>query len=90
MCAVIEATDKMPEKVRIILRWCVLIAIIAVATGTSVAMFLYMLDRVTQVRWQNEWLLYLLPLAGIGIYWLYRKAGAPAAGGNDTILRVVS
>ncbi|MBE2288030.1 MAG: chloride channel protein [Chitinophagaceae bacterium] len=79
----------MPEKVRVILRWCVLIAVIAVATGTSVAMFLYMLDRVTQVRWQSEWLLYLLPLAGIGIYWLYRKAGALAAGGNDTILREV-
>ncbi len=89
MCAVIEATDKMPEKVRMIWRWCVLIAVIAVATGTSVAMFLYMLDRVTQVRWQNEGLLYLLPLAGIGIYWLYRKAGAPAAGGNDTILREI-
>jgi len=79
----------MPEKPGLILRWCSVIAVVAVATGSSVALFLHLLDVVTQVRWQSEWLLYLLPLAGVAIYWLYRKAGPAAAGGNDTILREV-
>lgn len=89
LCAVLKRLIIMPEKVRSILRWCVLIAIVAVATGASVALFLYLLDVVTQVRWRHTWLLYLLPLAGIGIYGLYRRAGTLAAGGNDTILREV-
>lgn len=77
----------MPVKLSWMLRWCAVIAVVAVAAGSSVALFLHLLDVVTEVRWQNVWLIYLLPIAGVIIYWLYRKAGPAAAGGNDTILR---
>jgi hypothetical protein len=54
--------------------------------GGSSALFLWLLDRVTQTRLAHEWLVYLLPLAGalLGVVW-ERYAGA-AAGGFGTIL----
>ncbi|MBL7690734.1 MAG: chloride channel protein [Flavipsychrobacter sp.] len=80
---------KVQDLFRVFLRWCLIILLLAVVGGTAVAVFLHLLDAVTMARWQNEWLLYLLPLAGVVIYWLYHKAGSAAAGGNDTILREV-
>jgi H+/Cl- antiporter ClcA len=74
---------------RIFCRWCLIVLLLTAVCGSAVALFLHLLDAVTLVRWQHEWLLYLLPFAGVIIYWLYRKAGPAAAGGNDTILREV-
>lgn len=80
---------KVQDIFRIFLRWCLIVLLVAAVCGTAVAAFLHLLDAVTQVRWQNGWLLYLLPFAGVVIYLLYRKAGPAVAGGNDTILREV-
>lgn len=74
---------------RVFFRWCLILLLLTAVSGTAVAVFLHLLDGVTMARWQNEWLLYLLPFAGVVIYWLYHKAGTAAAGGNDTILREV-
>ncbi|MFT3933669.1 MAG: voltage-gated chloride channel family protein [Chitinophagaceae bacterium] len=66
--------------------WTLLCLPVALATGSLVALFLWLLDKATQTRWQNGWLLYLLPLAGVLIYFLYKKLGPNSEAGNNLIM----
>lgn len=72
-----------------LLRWTLLLIPVCLVTGSMVALFLWLLDKVTHLRWQYPWLLYLLPLAGILIYWLYRWSGRNAAAGNNLIMEEI-
>ena len=69
-----------------LVKWTFIVLPVAIAIGSSVALFLWLLDQVTILRWQNTWLLYLLPLAGIVIFFLYEKMGKKTAAGNNLIL----
>ncbi|MET0461609.1 MAG: voltage-gated chloride channel family protein [Chitinophagaceae bacterium] len=71
---------------RQLLRRIILIIPVALITGSLVALFLWLLDLATGLRWQHGWLLYLLPLAGILIYFVYRIAGRNAEAGNNLII----
>lgn len=61
-------------------------AVVGVGSGLASALFLEALHAVTDVRVAHPWLLFVLPLAGAGIAWLYAEYGAQAAGGNNLIL----
>ncbi|MBO9152093.1 voltage-gated chloride channel family protein [Chitinophaga sp. GCM10012297] len=69
-----------------LLFWTLIAVPVALAAGSAVALFLWLLDLVTVFRWQHEWLLYLLPLAGVGIHFLYKAAGKNAEAGNNLIM----
>ncbi|HUP12014.1 MAG TPA: chloride channel protein, partial [Niastella sp.] len=69
-----------------LLRWTVLSIPVAFIAGSLVALFLWLLDKVTELRWQNGWLLYLLPAAGALIYFLYKYLGKKAEAGNNLIM----
>lgn len=69
-----------------LLRWTLLVIPVALITGSLVAVFLLALDNVTRFRWQHEWLLFLLPLAGIFIHFLYKLVGRNAEAGNNLII----
>lgn len=69
-----------------LLKWSFLVSPMAIAVGSIVALFLWLLDEVTQIRWQNGWLIYLLPLAGILIYFLYQQIGKKTEAGNNLII----
>ncbi|RAJ06685.1 H+/Cl- antiporter ClcA [Chitinophaga skermanii] len=71
---------------RFIFKWTLLAIPLALLTGSLVALFLWSLDEVTKVRYQHTWLLYLLPLGGILIYFLYKKLGKNSEKGNNLIL----
>jgi H+/Cl- antiporter ClcA len=58
----------------------------SIITGLLVALFLWLLEWVTAARFLHHWLIYLLPLAGILIAWLYQIAGKNASAGNDLII----
>ena len=58
----------------------------AVATGTAGAFFLWSLDAVTRLRFAHPWLLWWLPAIGLGMGWLYLKAGPRAERGTGLIL----
>lgn len=66
--------------------WLLLVAPVGVLCGTASAFFLWSLDHVTQVRFDHPWLLYLLPLAGIAMAWVYHHHAAAAGRGNNLIL----
>ncbi len=69
-----------------LLRWTVIVIPVGMATGSAVALFLWLLDKATTFRWQNEWLLFLLPVAGILIYFLYKLWGKNSERGNNLII----
>jgi H+/Cl- antiporter ClcA len=69
-----------------LLKWTLLVLPVSFFAGSIVALFLWLLDKVTLLRWQHSWLLYLLPLAGILIYFLYKKIGKNSEAGNNLIM----
>lgn len=69
-----------------LLKWVVLLVPVAAAIGSACAFFLWALDAVTRVQWENPWLLYLLPLAGAAIGGIYASIGKSTEAGNNLIV----
>lgn len=69
-----------------LLRWTALAIPVALLVGSLVALFLWLLDKATVYRWENGWLLYLLPLAGVFIYFIYNYLGKNSEAGNNLIM----
>ncbi|MBS0633285.1 MAG: voltage-gated chloride channel family protein [Verrucomicrobia bacterium] len=57
--------------------------------GSASALFLWALERVTTLRWENPWLLWLLPVAGFLIGWIYLRFGQRAEAGNNLIMEEI-
>lgn len=73
----------------IFLRWCVFGAIIGVTVGAAGAGFHHALDWAGETRDHHWALLYLLPVVGIIIAFLYEKADLPLERGTNFILTSV-
>jgi H+/Cl- antiporter ClcA len=69
-----------------IIKWLFILTILAALVGSLVAFFLWALDQVTLVRGSQQWLLFLLPLAGILIYSLYHFWGKGSEAGNGLLI----
>jgi len=70
-------------------KWTLLVIPVAFFVGSFVALFLWLLDEATMLRMEQPWLLYLLPLAGIIIYALYKYLGKNSDGGNNLIMEEI-
>ena len=66
--------------------WLLLVAPVAALAGSASALFLWSLDQVTNLRFQYPWLLFLLPLGGPVIVWLYQRLGRDAERGTNLLL----
>ncbi|AHF14455.1 voltage-gated chloride channel family protein [Niabella soli] len=66
--------------------WTARIIPVSVVTGSLVALFLWLLEWATETRWAHLWIIFLLPVAGVGIYLLYRFFGKDAEAGNNLIM----
>ena len=71
------------------LKWIVLGSIVGILSGTASAFFLTSLDVVTNVRLEHPWLLYLLPLGGVLVSFLYLRYGKNSSKGNNLILEQI-
>jgi H+/Cl- antiporter ClcA len=69
-----------------LLRWTLLVIPVGIMAGSASALFLWSLDRVTELRWAHGWLVFLLPVAGLAVGWIYHRVGQSAEGGNNLIL----
>lgn len=69
-----------------LLNWTLLIVPVSIVVGLLVALFLWLLDLATTTREQYIWLIFLLPLTGILITWLYSRWGKNSDAGNNLIL----
>jgi H+/Cl- antiporter ClcA len=74
------------QTVSILVKSLIVIAPISIITGLFVALFLWLLEQATIIRWNNMWLILLLPLAGVLISLLYKYFGKDAEGGNNLII----
>ena len=69
-----------------LMKWLAVAIPLGMVVGSACAFFLWALDGVTALRIQEPYLLYLLPLAGVAIAWLYQTCGESVAAGNNLIV----
>lgn len=79
-------TSEHLQIVKNLLRWTLIIIPVAIAIGSMVALFLWLLSTATHFRFKNPWLLYLLPLAGVAIHFIYKQVGGSSEKGNNLII----
>jgi H+/Cl- antiporter ClcA len=69
-----------------IIRWTLITVPIAVAIGSMVALFLWLLNLAIHFRFAHPQLLYFLPAAGVAIYFAYSYWGKSSDRGNNLIM----
>lgn len=72
-----------------VLKWLALTVPVAAAIGSACALFLWSLELATQTRFDQPWLLFLLPLAGAVINVLYSRLGGNAEGGANLLMDAI-
>lgn len=68
------------------IKWLAILLPMAAIVGSASAFFLWSLDALTRVRFDHPWLLYLLPLGGALVGWMYHRFGKSASAGNNLII----
>lgn len=68
------------------LRWGFLLLLLGGSVGSVCALFLWLLDQATDIRFETPWLIFGLPLAGVGVALLYQWFGGKSAAGNNLII----
>ena len=71
------------------IKWIFLGSIVGIATGTTCTIFLKSLEIATYERTKYPWLLFLLPLGGVFISFLYIRFGKNSSKGNNLIIDCV-
>lgn len=69
-----------------IARWVAMVTPVAISIGSMVALFLWLLNWAIQFRFGHAWMLFLLPLAGVAIHFMYKWYGQSAERGNNLII----
>lgn len=69
--------------------WVALVVPVGVLAGSASALFLWSLDQVTELRWEQGWLLWCLPLGGVAMGWFYQRYGGDAGKGNNLIIEQI-
>lgn len=72
-----------------IYRWALLLLIVGIAAGTLSAIFLTSLNWVTNYREAHQWLIYLLPVAGLAIGVIYHHLGKAVERGNNLVFDTI-
>jgi H+/Cl- antiporter ClcA len=67
-------------------KWLLLACVVAAAAGTASAAFLWALDWATQTRGAHPGLVWLLPLAGFAVGWVYWRYGQAVEAGNNLLI----
>ncbi len=67
-------------------KWLALLLPLSALVGSACALFLWSLDWATRTRFERPWLLFFLPLGGLGVGLIYHHWGKSAEGGNNLIL----
>lgn len=77
------------DRLAVLAQWLVLGALVGVACGASSALFLWLLERATALRTDHEWLVYVLPLGGLGVGVVYERFGEPIKGGSNLVIDTI-
>ncbi len=80
---------RLPEPLALlpyVAKWCLIAGLVAALSGSASAIFLFALDRATGYREAHAWLIWLLPLAGFAVGWVYLKLGRSVEAGNNLLI----
>ena len=72
-----------------LLKWTLLASLLGILTGSSCALFLWLLEHCSSIQAENSWLLWLLPVAGVSIGYVYSTIGKSTETGNNLILNEI-
>ena len=78
-----------PEQVDLVphtLKWLLLSTLVGLLAGSASAGFLAALEAATDYREAHRWIVWLLPLAGFAVGWVYLKLGQQVEGGNNLLI----
>lgn len=81
--------SKRPEQIDLlpyIGKWLFLASGVAVLAGSASAFFLFALEWATATRLAHRWLIWLLPIAGFAVGWLYLRFGQRVEAGNNLLI----
>ncbi len=67
-------------------KWSLLASLVALAAGSASAFFLVALDVATAWREAYRWVVWLLPLAGFAVGWIYLHIGSRVEAGNNLLI----
>lgn len=70
-------------------KWLLISLFIGGAVGSASAFFLESLHWATKWRGANEWIIWLLPIGGLGVGLLYHYFGKSVEGGNNLLIEEV-
>lgn len=74
------------QKLKNACKWIVFGIIAGVVVGLAATMLGAAIGYVTRFRGSHPWILFCMPLAGLCIVYLYKRAGEKAAGGTNLLL----
>lgn len=78
--------QKIKQILLIIPKWIFICCLIGIFSGSASALFLVSLEFVTQIRIQNTWIIWFLPLGGLLIGYTYHIADSKITKGNNLLL----
>ena len=78
-----------PRRLATLGQWLALGSVAGTLCGAASALFLWLLERATELRTLHESIVYTLPVAGLVIGWLYERFGQPIKAGNNLIIDTI-
>ena len=75
------------ESLRINARGLIFGLAVGLVVGVCGGLFVRLLGLAEWVRTETAWALYVLPIAGLAVVWMYRRGGIKTAGGTDLIVQ---
>jgi len=79
----------MPARLGALAKWLLFGSLVGVLCGAASALFLWLLERATTFRLEHERVVFALPLAGLGIGWIYERFGQAIKAGNSLIIDTI-
>jgi H+/Cl- antiporter ClcA len=77
------------DRLAALFQWLILGALVGVLCGVSSALFLRLLDLATEFRTGHEMIIFALPLAGLGVGWVYERFGQSIKSGTNLIIDTI-
>jgi H+/Cl- antiporter ClcA len=81
-----QRLSALTDLLRHLLKWLLLAFVVAVLAGSASAGFLFALEWATATRRAHAWLIWLLPVAGFAVGWLYLRYGSSVEGGANLLI----
>ena len=77
------------KAIKSFLKWAAVAAVVGIVIGIVGVAFHLSVEAATELRTAAGWLIWLLPLGGVAIVRLYKKAGMEKDGGTNFVLEAV-